>query len=193
MRGRLIVAGIAAGLLLAAGCSSQAPEPAAPPVPATTQAQVAETTPAEPTPTPTPEDSPTSFHSESKNTDLKVGDTWEGVMVSVQLVEAKTVLEEYSGMTYTAVLVRTCSLVETISVSSDPWHVIDSDEGFIPAGWGVEGLDPAYPDYQPLHEGKCVKGWIAFDVPDGQKAVELWYESPEGSVWWNLKGAIDDA
>ncbi len=68
-----------------------------------------------------------------------------------------------------------------VTVSRGPWQVVAPTGQTIAARLDVDpGLpQPAYPiDYRRLAPGECVRGWIGFAVPAGQRPIAVQYAPP---------------
>lgn len=80
---------------------------------------------------------------------------------------------------------------DTISVSWDPWSLMDSQNGrwaTFETGTGPQWLTPKYPQYnedQALRMGECVSGWMEFPVDDGVKVTHVRYtiEGAPPIIW----------
>lgn len=166
------IIGVAAAVLLLAGCSDQAPT-MAPGTPAPS-------TPAGETPSAAP-----------KTLVGKVGDTYVGKHVDATVEEFNPrVTTSASGQTWKAALVKTCVKVDGITVSSWPWQAIGVDSGRYrnPSGTYGDAPKPGYPDVnEQVLKGECIRGWILFDSP--VDVVEIRYAAEgEGPARWMLGG-----
>jgi hypothetical protein len=89
-----------------------------------------------------------------------------------------------SGTVWGAADVQICvqrSALFDVSVSRGPWQVVPATGQPIPARVTADaGLpEPAYPtDHRRLGPGQCVRGWIGFAVPGGQRPVAVQYAPP---------------
>jgi hypothetical protein len=87
------------------------------------------------------------------------------------------------GMQFGAAQVRVCARAAGVEVSSRPWQVAYTDgEVLARADWsGATGFPtPEYPwEAQPIAVGRCVKGWITFQVIAGRKPEFVQY-LPDG-------------
>lgn len=176
---------VAAVLALAvAGCSS--PQESATPAQATptTSAEARDTAAVEmPTPTP-PAEVPVGRAQVSEGADatLRVA----VLRVRQPLPAVIPGLPERRGYEYAGVEVRTC-VVKTapgtqVGVSWSPWSLTDADgvvteplTGWSDSWWNV----PLYPNGDhAVRSGRCVRGWIPFEVKKGSKQSYVSYQPP---------------
>lgn len=73
--------------------------------------------------------------------------------------------------------VKVCAEHKNISVSNAPWSLVGADSSNnsdIVVGGGLK--EPQYPGVDdPLPPGKCVLGWITFQVPTSERIVAAKY------------------
>ena len=92
-----------------------------------------------------------------------------------------------SGTAWGAADVQICiqkSTLFDVSVSRGAWQVLPATGQPIEARMGADtGFpQPAYPtDFKRLAPGQCVRGWIGFAIPGGQRPVAVQY-APSGAA-----------
>ncbi|RCG19151.1 hypothetical protein DQ384_38400 [Sphaerisporangium album] len=172
---------LAALAALAAACgNSPAPAPVSPTAPtaAGTSRTIAESTPTSP-----PRLNTTQVHLaegiESRVTVLRTRQPLRAVIAG---------LPERKGYQYAGIEVKFCvtknTTAETVSVSWSPWALQSADGVLTEAmsSWSDEWWAvPLYPQNRQVKEGRCVRGWIPFEVPKGTRANLVSYEPEEGN------------
>ncbi len=170
-------------------CGSQGP---AVPTPPPTVAVESSATSA-PTPTPSAEAGiGVPQESSSDDTDLKI--TVYGMRQPLPV--AVPGVPERRGYEYAAVEVRACLLKndgEPMSLSWHPWSLSYADDTIVEelTGWSQEWWNvPLYPNDtgRTAKVGRCVRGWIPFEVRKGSRAMYVNYD-PDGSnpLQWKVK------
>ncbi|WP_214106784.1 DUF4352 domain-containing protein [Acrocarpospora catenulata] len=105
-------------------------------------------------------------------------------------------LPERKSYEYAAVEVRTCVVENTsgqeISLSWGPWSLAFPDGTIIEAmsAWSSEWWDVSlYPNSdRSVRTGRCVKGWIPFEVPKGSKPKYVNYDPQStSSLEWVIR------
>lgn len=170
---RTLAITLAAFAALAAGCSSdKAPQ---------AQTQPAQTSPAGPattSPTPTPTAPPalgqTQTQEAGEYTVRVTAFTYRQPLPADDQPTRK-------GYTYAGADVRVClTKGPNGTVSWDPWHLVFADATTIEpvSSWSDEIFQvPLYPGFdRPLPRGRCVRGWIVFEVPKGKRPTGINYE-----------------
>lgn len=134
----------------------------------------------------------------------KVGSTVKSDGITVRLRSFKNnvkldVSPDGPGNHWAAAEVETCwtgpiagVTGDTISLSWDPWSLIDTEHhrfGAFSSGSTPGWKEPVYPEFgdDVVKLGECVRGWMEFPVTDGAKITEVRY-APEStaSVNWQV-------
>lgn len=95
-------------------------------------------------------------------------------------------LKPKKGQQFAALLAQWCldeNLTnKDIDVSTYPWTLRFADGTLAETTYIGDGADisPLYPDYQSVPESTCVKGWIPFEVPEGQQPSLVVYSPGQG-------------
>lgn len=186
-----------AAVVLLSGCAGDPPA-AAPPAPAATVTVTAASAPtsAAPAPSPTPTAVP----------DPKVGDTqdavndvteWETTVLRVKMPwpTKNGAKPEQAGHVYAGIEVKECLKknwgTDPATVGWTWWKlalrdgsVVESASSFSREGWGV----PLYPLDHAVKIGRCVRGWIPFEVRRGAKIAAVEYQMfGEPAVEWAVR------
>lgn len=146
-----------------------------------------ETTPAAPSPTPTVE--PTQAAALGRPMDLE--------FVKVTVCRYRPLSEKVDGRRLGSVEVRTCNTsTQAYEVSAGPWALLFADDSVSDGGKTWTGFtSPEYPILgRKLNPGKCVRGWMTFELSGAQKPVAVEY-APDGlteseeapTVTWPIK------
>ncbi|MGW5689250.1 hypothetical protein [Nonomuraea sp. NPDC003754] len=102
-------------------------------------------------------------------------------------------LPERAGREYIGIEVRMCiakSEGSPTNVSWGPWSIEFADETVEQAmsSWGPEWWDvPLYPNGRQVQEGRCVRGWIPFEVQKGAKPRTVSYQPSDMTLEWQVK------
>lgn len=95
---------------------------------------------------------------------------------------------EEPGYVWAAVDVEVCP-VETNTVSRSPWHLLYADNTTAePSNIGYRQFPkPEYPwDDREVAAGRCIRGWIVFEVPAGKRPTVVQYQ-PSGLLFeWKV-------
>jgi hypothetical protein len=102
-------------------------------------------------------------------------------------------LDTRDGYKYLGADVKVCVVEnrgEDINVSTSPWSISFTDDTTVAASYMSEGIFdvPMYPLDRLVRPGRCVRGWIAFEVPTASKPAILLYQ-PSGSeaLEWSVR------
>lgn len=152
---------------------------------------------ATPTPTPTPKVAK-KYKVPSSRTRTDV----DGDKFKTSVIEYKQPFKPVNGMSpdrrgfeYAGIKVKNCLIKNNIdipvSVSWAPWslelpegEIIEAATSYWTDGWS----EPLYPVNRILTEGKCVKGWIPFEVPKGKTPDRIVYApGNEKPMEWMLR------
>jgi len=90
--------------------------------------------------------------------------------------------DDQPGYVWGAADVKVCMKIPDQTVSRWTWVLMYADGAVIePSSTGyVHFPNPAYPwDDQPVRVGRCVRGWIVFPVPSGERPASIQYQ-PDG-------------
>jgi hypothetical protein len=96
------------------------------------------------------------------------------------------------GYVYFGADVKLCVVENTdapISVSPGPWSVSFADDTSVAALFLSDGwFDlPLYPQDRVVPVGRCVRGWIPFEVPKDSKPKTLLYVPSTSPLEWAIK------
>lgn len=174
-------AGLALATLILAGCA--AASPASVPM---------ERSSAPPTPTP------------STSAKRQVGSSQESIdadsTVAVTALRLRTPFEgqvkpDRKGFVYAGLEVKLCvtrdDQPEPVAVSWAPWSlsyesgvVVQAASSYSPAWWD----EPLYPQDHIVREGRCVRGWIPFEVRlgDGRPSVVAYQPGAGSPLEWTV-------
>lgn len=125
-----------------------------------------------------------------------LGDTYSATALAWRKLSVSPDMRQYikpkTGHLFMGAQVRWCStkdVGERTKVGWAPWFLTLADETVVEAaspgpGWFQV---PLYPQDRTVREGKCVQGWVAFEVPRTVKADALTY-APDGAeaVDWSV-------
>lgn len=161
---------------LAAGCSS---EPAAQPAPAAiTAPEVA--TPSNPAPN--AEATAQTLPIGQRQTLNDADSTGTVTALRIQQPLKSQNPPERANYEFAGVEVLKCFKTITaeggITVGWGPWTLGYKDGTVIepPSSWSAEDFSvPLYPRDKPVRPGRCVRGWIPFEVPKGSRASSVTY------------------
>ena len=157
-------------VLFAAGCASGG-QPSMSPGPESAAAAASSTS------APTPTRDPLNG---------KIGDTYVGNQVDVTVEQFNPkVTTTASDETWQAALVKLCAKGDGMTVSTQPWQVVDDNSGrYGEAGtYYGDAPKPLYPiGSEPVAKGECVRGWVLFEAPATVKVVEVRYSGAGESM-----------
>lgn len=180
-----------AGLALAVTACSGSPD----------AAPAASSPPAVPLETPAPSPSP----SPTQPAELKVGATQahsdgevssKVTVLRVRQPLPATYPPDRKGYEYVGVEVRVCLVENTstdkVTVSWGPWSLVFGDDTIIqsPSSWSPDGFSVTlYPNNdRVVPTGRCVRGWIPFEVRKGAKPALVSYQPYGGdSMEWTIR------
>ena len=167
-------------LVLLAGCSSA---PSAPPSVSTTTTSTTAATAVVTSSTPTPTSVPAPGVA-------KVGDTVDLGTVKITVLAAGMQPKGSRDAAPFGVRIKACNTgSEAVRFGSDPWTVVDADDGAYQRSGDGYGSDPkpSYPwnldSEPPTKPGQCVQGWIVYDVGTA-KIGRIRYYSGAGEAEW---------
>ncbi|WP_420175823.1 DUF4352 domain-containing protein [Luteococcus sp. OSA5] len=139
-----------------------------------------------------PEEQPSESPSEelSENQELKLGEVEVFNVATMQAQQVKVQQIEYRDSPAYAALVKTCNTSkEALTVGWDGWSLHDAESQTFPADSSTMESDPkpVFPLIQELPAGKCVNGWMVFEVVKGFKPSELRFTTESGqAITWKL-------
>lgn len=122
---------------------------------------------------------------------MELGTTFKYVTPENEQVTLQ-VLQHKSTNDAEAVDVRLCNVGDvTISITRHPWVLLydggDSEHNIDISGGGLPA--PAYPDsFNPrtLTSGKCVEGWINYELIPGKKPYGIAYKHEDNRLVWKF-------
>lgn len=128
---------------------------------------------------------------------LKLGQTHKGPDVSIQVLAYNASVPVTTpitkGQRWAAVKAKSCNTgKQPVSFSWVPWALADADDGQYPFldMTGPEFPQPTYPDGLTsgthVNPGRCVAGWIVFQVPKAMKAATVTWATDDESETWKL-------
>ncbi len=180
-----------AALAVTAACGSTPATPSAPAVAVETPAASSTpTTPALPSPAPV-------AHTQTHRAD--------GIEATVTVLRMRRPFPvvvpvdppqpERKGREFAAAEVKFCltkyTLPEPLTVSWAPWSIEFRDGTVAEAlrSWNSEWWDvPLYPQQHVVRLGRCVRGWVPFEVSKGARAELVTYAPGEGTVLeWEVR------
>ena len=98
---------------------------------------------------------------------------------------------DQAGYVWASADVKVCAGSQTITVSNSPWSLVYADDTAIKASMtGYRQFQqPEYPfGDQQVDAGRCLRGWITFAVPGGQRPTMVEYHpQDETAVDWQVK------
>ncbi|GHE47279.1 hypothetical protein GCM10017673_56400 [Streptosporangium violaceochromogenes] len=160
---------------LAAGCSG---EPTAQPAPATTAPEAATPSTEAPNAGPTAQTLPIGQRQTLNDADS----TGTVTALRIQQPLKSQNPPERAGYEFAGVEILKCFKTITtengITVGWGPWTLSYKDGTVIepPSSWSAEDFSvPLYPRDKPVRPGRCVRGWIPFEVPKGSRASSVMY------------------
>lgn len=187
MRVHPLLAGAALALTACSGTPTAAPS-SPPPVPLES-----------PTPTASPSPSPSPSAELAVGATQTTGDSEVSATIKVMRVRApfpSRYPPDRKGYEYVGVEVKTCVTKNTsdeqVTLSWGPWSLALPDDTIVqsPSSWNSDGFSvPLYPnDEHVLRAGRCVRGWIPFEVRKGAKPALVSYQpSWTGALDWSVR------
>ncbi|MGV9535056.1 DUF4352 domain-containing protein [Streptosporangium sandarakinum] len=170
--------------VLVAGCSTSEQQAAAP-----------EVRLERPTPTPTP--TPTPSGPATLGARQETRDDTSAVTVTATRLRPLTLTDSTlgrAGYSYLGVDAKVCVVTHTgtepITVSPGPWSLSFADDTTVDATFISSGMFnvPMYPQDRIVRPGRCVRGWIPFEVPkDARPAVLLYQPGSGNALEWRVK------
>jgi len=199
---RHVMSAMTAGLLLA-GCGSSGGTTAAPPPVATVTVTAS---PAAPLETPPPASTPAASTAASSpatsrtpSGPLALGEVNKVTEHHVQFHVAASAWEPMLAsrskpldkrLHFAALLVKFClDSGRNVTVSQDPWSLEYADGQVYEPSFDVDPADlpgAQYPFDRKVSPGRCVKGWVPFDIPPGPGPARAVYGGTNQPTEWAL-------
>lgn len=171
-------------LVMLAGCAAEKAA-STPTTPASSQAQQTQS----PAPTATP--TPTPVQLKATHTITTSAGNGSVTAYAYRQPLPTEFPPDRAGYVYAGLDAKLCR-PSTGPVSWHPWSIsFDNDTTIEPvSSWSDDWFTvPLYPGFEKVVQaGRCVRGWILFEVPEGRRPVTASYAGADQVAEWQIRG-----